>query len=51
MFKFWLMWKALGNIGIENRIDKAFDNAKYLAGAVESRDGFQLLLQVSRITR
>lgn len=29
--KLWLMWKAIGSFGFEERVDKAFANARYAA--------------------
>lgn len=34
--KLWLMWKAVGSSGLEERVDKAFFNARY--AAVAQRD-------------
>uniref|UniRef100_H2YJ70 Cysteine sulfinic acid decarboxylase n=1 Tax=Ciona savignyi TaxID=51511 RepID=H2YJ70_CIOSA len=47
VFKLWLMMKAHGNIGLESRINKAFDNAQYLAELVKKTDGFKLVCDVS----
>eukprot|EP00794_Sanderia_malayensis_P003132 gene3132-3600_t len=45
IFKLWLMWKAKGNIGFEEHVDKAFELSRYLANEVEKRENFQLLMQ------
>lgn len=45
IFKFWLMWKALGRDGMEARIDKSFANARYLVELIKQREGFHLLLE------
>ena len=29
VLKLWLMWKAEGDVGMEQAVDKAFDNARY----------------------
>ena len=29
VLKLWLMWKAEGDEGMEQAVDKAFDNARY----------------------
>eukprot|EP01135_Chromosphaera_perkinsii_P008340 Nk52_evm1s1280 gene=Nk52_evmTU1s1280 len=42
-FKLWLTWKALGSSHIGDRVDRAFDNAKYLRDQVMSRPGFRLV--------
>uniref|UniRef100_A0A673CIS3 Glutamate decarboxylase like 1 n=1 Tax=Sphaeramia orbicularis TaxID=375764 RepID=A0A673CIS3_9TELE len=44
-FKFWLMWKALGSKELEQRVDRAFAMAKYLAQEVKKREGFRLLME------
>ncbi|XP_047223139.1 cysteine sulfinic acid decarboxylase isoform X1 [Girardinichthys multiradiatus] len=41
--KLWLMWKAVGSAGLEQRVDKAFLHARYLVDQMKKRDGFQLL--------
>ncbi len=43
------MWKALGRDGMEARIDKSFANARYLVELVKQREGFHLLLEVSKV--
>ncbi|XP_014793146.1 PREDICTED: acidic amino acid decarboxylase GADL1 [Calidris pugnax] len=44
-FKFWLMWKALGTTGLEERVNRALALARYLVEEIKKRDGFQLLLE------
>ncbi|KAL3974495.1 serpin E3 [Sarotherodon galilaeus] len=41
--KLWLMWKAVGSTGLEERVDKAFIHARYLVEQMKKREGFQLL--------
>ncbi|KAM9751245.1 cysteine sulfinic acid decarboxylase [Menidia menidia] len=41
--KFWLMWKAIGSSGLEERVDKAFLHVRYLVAQMKKRDGFLLL--------
>jgi len=43
VFKSWFMLKALGMEGMERRVDKSFENSKYLAELVKNREGFHLL--------
>ncbi|CAG0907193.1 unnamed protein product, partial [Darwinula stevensoni] len=43
-FKFWLMWKARGDVGLEWRIDNAFQCARYMTEKLQSREGFRLVL-------
>ncbi|XP_047453817.1 acidic amino acid decarboxylase GADL1-like [Mugil cephalus] len=44
-FKFWLMWKALGNKELERRVDRAVAMAKYLAQEIKKREGFRLVME------
>ncbi|XP_072223579.1 cysteine sulfinic acid decarboxylase isoform X2 [Leuresthes tenuis] len=41
--KLWLMWKAVGSTGLEERVDKAFLHVRYLVEQMKKRDGFLLL--------
>ncbi|XP_068606814.1 cysteine sulfinic acid decarboxylase [Brachionichthys hirsutus] len=41
--KLWLMWKAVGSSGLEDRVDKAFIHARYLGKQMKKREGFNLL--------
>ncbi|XP_068185339.1 cysteine sulfinic acid decarboxylase [Antennarius striatus] len=41
--KLWLMWKAVGSSGLEDRVDKAFIHARYLEKQMRKREGFHLL--------
>ncbi|KAM4611058.1 cysteine sulfinic acid decarboxylase-like [Polymixia lowei] len=41
--KFWLMWKALGSNGFEQRVDMAFTKSRYLVQQVKKREGFKLV--------
>uniref|UniRef100_H3BAS0 Cysteine sulfinic acid decarboxylase n=1 Tax=Latimeria chalumnae TaxID=7897 RepID=H3BAS0_LATCH len=43
--KLWLMWKALGTRGLEERVDQAFSNTSYLVNEMKKRKGFQLFLE------
>ncbi|XP_062520283.1 glutamate decarboxylase 1-like [Corticium candelabrum] len=45
VLKLWLTWKAQGHCGYEQRVDKAFDNAKYLTEQIVKRTGFELVSQ------
>ncbi|XP_077185223.1 cysteine sulfinic acid decarboxylase isoform X3 [Paroedura picta] len=42
-FKLWLMWKANGTRGLEQRVDRAFAFTRYLADEIKKREGFQLV--------
>ncbi|XP_069816504.1 acidic amino acid decarboxylase GADL1 isoform X3 [Dendropsophus ebraccatus] len=42
-FKFWMMWKALGTIGLEERVNRTLALSKYLANEIKKRVGFELL--------
>uniref|UniRef100_A0A8C6P129 Cysteine sulfinic acid decarboxylase n=1 Tax=Nothobranchius furzeri TaxID=105023 RepID=A0A8C6P129_NOTFU len=41
--KLWLMWKAIGSNGFEERVNKAFVLVRYLVDEMKNRDGFHLL--------
>lgn len=43
-FKFWVMLKKHGEVGLERLIDASFDAASYFASEVEKRDGFELIM-------
>ena len=38
------MWKARGDEGIANIVDKAMDNAEFLTEKLKTRPGFKLVL-------
>ncbi|GFN94772.1 glutamate decarboxylase protein [Plakobranchus ocellatus] len=42
--KLWMQWRALGDSGIEARIDQAFENARYLTEKLRTNEGFKLVL-------
>ncbi|KAL5009445.1 hypothetical protein ScPMuIL_011750 [Solemya velum] len=41
--KLWLMWKARGDSGISERVERAFDNASYLTERLRTTEGFRLV--------
>ncbi|XP_038642244.1 cysteine sulfinic acid decarboxylase [Scyliorhinus canicula] len=43
--KLWLMWKAIGTRGLEERIDRAFACTRYLVNEMKEREGFQLVME------
>ncbi|XP_013856367.1 cysteine sulfinic acid decarboxylase, partial [Austrofundulus limnaeus] len=43
--KLWLMWKAVGSSGLEERVDKAFILVRYLVAQMKKRDGFHLVCE------
>ncbi|XP_061470736.1 cysteine sulfinic acid decarboxylase isoform X1 [Rhineura floridana] len=43
--KLWLMWKANGTKGLEQRVDRAFAFTRYLADEIKKREGFQLVIE------
>ncbi|XP_068123321.1 cysteine sulfinic acid decarboxylase isoform X2 [Hyperolius riggenbachi] len=43
--KLWLMWKALGTKGLEKRVDRALENARYLVEEMKKRKGFSLVME------
>ncbi|KAJ8385670.1 hypothetical protein AAFF_G00183830 [Aldrovandia affinis] len=44
-FKFWLLWKAVGTRGLEDRVNRAVALARYLAAEIKKREGFRLLME------
>lgn len=42
--KFWLMWKARGDMGMAAHVDAAFYNAQSLKEKLENREGFRLIM-------
>ncbi|KAM6154014.1 cysteine sulfinic acid decarboxylase isoform 5-T6 [Erethizon dorsatum] len=43
--KLWLLWKAQGGQGLEQRIDRAFALAQYLVEEIKKREGFELVME------
>ncbi|XP_075407742.1 cysteine sulfinic acid decarboxylase isoform X1 [Tenrec ecaudatus] len=43
--KLWLMWKAQGGQGLEQRVDRAFALARYLVEEIKKREGFELVME------
>nr|QJC58940.1 cysteine sulfinic acid decarboxylase [Atractosteus tropicus] len=43
--KLWLMWKAVGTRGLEERVDKAFAYTRFLVEEMKKREGFQLVVE------
>ncbi|XP_072510894.1 cysteine sulfinic acid decarboxylase isoform X1 [Notamacropus eugenii] len=43
--KLWLMWKALGGSGLEQRVDWAFTLTRYLVEKMKMRKGFELVME------
>ncbi|XP_049530222.1 cysteine sulfinic acid decarboxylase [Anopheles darlingi] len=43
-FKFWLMYKARGETGLESLVDNAFECSRYLHELVRTRTGFRPVL-------
>ncbi|XP_055985577.1 acidic amino acid decarboxylase GADL1 isoform X1 [Sorex fumeus] len=44
-FKFWMTWKALGTLGLEERMNRALALARYLVEEIKKREGFKLLME------
>jgi glutamate/tyrosine decarboxylase-like PLP-dependent enzyme len=42
-FKFWLTWKVLGDEGLEQQINKLFENAKFVRDYVNSHPRLKLI--------
>uniref|UniRef100_A0A182NFF7 Glutamate decarboxylase n=1 Tax=Anopheles dirus TaxID=7168 RepID=A0A182NFF7_9DIPT len=49
-FKFWLMYKARGAVGLEALVDNAFDCAHGLNEQLRNRTGFRLVLEAYQYT-
>lgn len=45
IFKLWLMWRAKGDQGFAEQIDRMLSLAAYLRDLVKARDGFHLVLE------
>ncbi|NWI51253.1 CSAD decarboxylase, partial [Calyptomena viridis] len=43
--KLWLLWKALGSLGLGSRVERAFAATRYLLEQVKSREGFRLVVE------
>ncbi|XP_033619543.1 cysteine sulfinic acid decarboxylase isoform X3 [Fukomys damarensis] len=43
--KLWLLWKAQGGRGLEQRIDRAFALAQYLVEQIKKQEGFELVME------
>ncbi|XP_018323073.1 cysteine sulfinic acid decarboxylase [Agrilus planipennis] len=50
VFKFWFMWKAKGTSGLENHVDKVFDNARFFATSLDHRSNFEMVLNSPEFT-
>ncbi|EPQ15031.1 Glutamate decarboxylase-like protein 1 [Myotis brandtii] len=46
-FKFWMTWKALGTLGLEERVNRALALSRYLVEEIKKREGFKLLMEVA----
>lgn len=42
--KLWMVWKARGDLGMQQHVDKLFDCAKYFKQKLQEKDGFRLVL-------
>uniref|UniRef100_A0A8C7RMC0 Cysteine sulfinic acid decarboxylase n=1 Tax=Oncorhynchus mykiss TaxID=8022 RepID=A0A8C7RMC0_ONCMY len=49
--KLWLMWKAVGSQGLEERVDRAFAHTRYLVEEMMKREGFQLIGKVAPVIK
>lgn len=50
VLKFWFMWKAKGTNGLEEHINKVFDNAEYFTANIKRRNGFKMVLDTPECT-
>lgn len=44
VLKVWMMWKGLGDTGMGERVERAFENAQYFTQKLRETEGFQLVL-------
>ncbi|XP_060036462.1 acidic amino acid decarboxylase GADL1 isoform X1 [Erinaceus europaeus] len=44
-FKFWMTWKAIGTLGLEDRVNRALALSRYLVEEIKKREGFKLLIE------
>ncbi|XDA86262.1 hypothetical protein R6Z07M_015978 [Ovis aries] len=44
-FKFWMAWKALGTLGLEERVNRTLALSRYLVEEIKKREGFKLLME------
>ncbi|KAK0067433.1 cysteine sulfinic acid decarboxylase [Biomphalaria pfeifferi] len=44
VLKLWTLWKAIGDLGMENRINKAFEKARYMVDLLKKSPGFRPVL-------
>ncbi|XP_007191597.2 acidic amino acid decarboxylase GADL1 isoform X1 [Balaenoptera ricei] len=44
-FKFWMTWKALGTLGLEEKVNRALALSRYLVEEIKKREGFKLLME------
>ncbi|XP_064594414.1 cysteine sulfinic acid decarboxylase-like isoform X2 [Liolophura sinensis] len=42
--KLWFMWKALGDRGMESRVDKLFETSQYFTERLKKTEGFRLVI-------
>lgn len=45
VLKFWFMWRAKGTSGLEQHIDKVFENAEYFTNSIKARPGFEMVIE------
>ncbi|XP_052795387.1 cysteine sulfinic acid decarboxylase-like [Mya arenaria] len=45
VFKLWLTWKAIGEIGMEKNVDHLFALSRHLATKLKQTDGFRLIME------
>ncbi|RUS72457.1 hypothetical protein EGW08_019774 [Elysia chlorotica] len=42
--KLWMQWRALGDAGMEEKIDLGFENAQYFTEKLKVTEGFKMVL-------
>ncbi|XP_066140005.1 cysteine sulfinic acid decarboxylase isoform X1 [Euwallacea fornicatus] len=44
VLKFWFMWKAKGTSGLEQHIDKTFENSQFFYDTIKTRPDFRIVI-------
>ncbi|KAJ6645878.1 Acidic amino acid decarboxylase GADL1 [Pseudolycoriella hygida] len=45
VLKFWFMWRAKGTNGLEEHVNRVFENAEYFTKQIKSRCDFEMVLE------
>ncbi|XP_055711582.1 cysteine sulfinic acid decarboxylase [Phlebotomus papatasi] len=50
VFKFWLMWKAKGTMGLQKHTEKVFEMAEYFTEQIRQRSDFEMVVNEPECT-